>query len=118
ALEAVGTILDALQQLGVTPVIREQPLATFARERAALQRAVVTWNGAERHFRVALPPHEAGERVAARLRSLPQAEGEYWNGAAGRVGGVPTGPISLAERRVGSGRERAARRPGAAAPRR
>src|SRR5947199_3362144 len=58
ALEAVGTILDALQQLGVTPVIREQPLATFARERAALQRAVVTWKGAERHFRVSRTPAE------------------------------------------------------------
>src|SRR3989441_1147064 len=34
ALEAVGTILDALQQLGVTPVIREQPLATFEIGRA------------------------------------------------------------------------------------
>src|SRR5206468_9502956 len=40
ALEAVGTILDALTQLGVTPVIREEPLAAFARDRAALQRAV------------------------------------------------------------------------------
>src|SRR3989454_284900 len=86
ALEAGGAILDALQQLGVTPVIREQPLATFARERAALRRAVVTWKGAERHFRVALPRHEAGDRVAARLRWLPQAEGEYWNGVAQRTG--------------------------------
>src|SRR5213083_667795 len=33
ALEAVGTILDALTQLGVTPVIREEPLAAFARDR-------------------------------------------------------------------------------------
>src|SRR5205809_1280143 len=47
ALEAVGTILDALQQLGVTPVIREQPLAAFTRDRAALPRAVATWKGAE-----------------------------------------------------------------------
>src|SRR5207248_5621333 len=58
ALEAVGTILDALKQLGVTPVIREQPLAAFARDRAALQRAVTSWKGAERHFRVALTPDE------------------------------------------------------------
>src|SRR6266446_9712431 len=86
ALEAVGTILDALKQLGVTPVIREQPLATFARERAALQRAVTTWKGAERHFRVALPRKEVSERVAARLRWLPPAEGEYWNNVAQRTG--------------------------------
>src|SRR5437870_7296165 len=86
ALEAVGAILDALKQLGVTPVIREQPLATFARDRVALQRAVVTWKGAERHFRVALAPKDVSARVAARLRWLPQAEGEYWNGVAQRTG--------------------------------
>jgi len=85
ALEAVGTILDALKQLGVTPVIREQPLAAFARDRAALQRAVTTWKGAERHFRVALPRKEVSERVAARLRWLPPAEGEYWNNVAQRT---------------------------------
>ncbi len=86
ALEAVGTILDALKQLGVTPVIREQPLAAFARDRAALQRAVTTWKGAERHFRVALAPKDVSERVAARLRWLPPAEGEYWNNVAQRTG--------------------------------
>src|SRR5437764_12389870 len=75
ALEAVGTILDALKQLGVTPVIREQPLAAFARDRAALQRAVTSWKGAERHFRVALARKTVSDRVAARLASLPPAEG-------------------------------------------
>src|SRR6266853_912776 len=87
ALEAVGTILDALKQLGLTPVIREQPLATFARDRAALQRAVTTWKGAERHFRVALPRKAMTDRVAARLGWLPPAEGEYWNSVAQRTGG-------------------------------
>ena len=86
ALEAVGTILNALKQLGVTPVIREQPLVTFARDRAALQRAVATWKGAERHFRVALARKDATERVAARLGWLPFAEGEYWNSVAQRTG--------------------------------
>src|SRR5256886_6712142 len=85
ALEAVGTILDALTQLGVTPVIREKPLATFARDRAALQRAVATWKGAERHFRVALARRPAADRVAARLRWLPPTEGEYWNRVAQRT---------------------------------
>src|SRR2546426_6317388 len=82
ALEAVGTILDALKQLGVTPVIREQPLAAFARDRAALTRAVATWKGAEHHFRVALARKTVSDRVAARLRWLPPAEGEYWNNVA------------------------------------
>ena len=86
ALEGVGTILDALKQLDITPVIRQQPLATFARDRAALERAVATWKGAERHFRVALAPKDVSARVAARLRWLPQAEGEYWNGVAQRTG--------------------------------
>ena len=86
ALEAVGTILDALKQLGVTPVIREQPLATFARDRVALARAVATWKGAERHFRVALAPKDVTERVAARLRWLPPAEGEYWSNVVQRAG--------------------------------
>jgi hypothetical protein len=86
ALEAVSTILDALQQLGVTPAIGEQPLPTFARDRAILQRAVTTWKGAEQHFRVALAPREVSDRVAARLRWLPPREGEYWNSVAQRTG--------------------------------
>src|SRR3989454_9157981 len=86
ALEAVGTILDALQQLGITPVIREEPLATFAGDRAALQRAVATWKGAERHFRVALAPKVVSDRVAARLRWLPPVERAYWNAVAQRTG--------------------------------
>src|SRR5947199_2016796 len=76
AVGSVGTILDALQQLGVTPVIREQPLATFARDRAALERAVAAWKGAERHFRVSRTPAEVTKRVAARLVWLPAAERE------------------------------------------
>src|SRR6266699_1019851 len=85
ALEAVGTILDALKQLGLTPVIREQPFATFARDRAALQRAVTTWKGAERHFRVTLRRKDVTDRVTARLGWLPPAEGEYWNSVAQRT---------------------------------
>jgi len=86
ALDAVGTILDALKQLGVTPAIHEQPLATFARDRAVLARAVATWKGAERHFRVALAPRDVSDRVAARSRWLPPAEREYWNNVAQRAG--------------------------------
>src|SRR4029077_20776791 len=89
ALEAVGAILDALKQLGVTPVIREGPLATYARDRAALERAVATWKRAERHFRVALEPKAVSDRVAARVRWLPPAEREYWNNVAQRAGAAP-----------------------------
>ena len=86
ALEAVGTIFDALKQLGVMPVIHEGPLAAYARDRALLQQAVTTWRGAERYFRVALAPKDVSDRVAARLRWLPPAEREYWNTVAQRAG--------------------------------
>src|SRR5437660_5846538 len=104
ALEAVGTILDALQQLGVTPVIREQPLATFARDRAALERAVAAWKGAERHFRVSLTPDEVTKRVAARLAWLPAAEREYWEGVLRREGSARDTLRFLALSLDGSGR--------------
>ena len=104
ALEAVGTILDALKQLGVTPVTREQPLATFTRERAALQRAVAAWKGAERHFRVALAPNDVSERVAARVRWLPPAEGEFWHAVAQRTGAVADTLRFLALSLDGAGR--------------
>src|SRR5437762_9661499 len=84
ALEAIGTILDALQQLGMTPAIRDEPLARFVRDRAALRRAIAVWRGAERHFRVAIG--DVGRPVRDRLRWLPQAEGEYWSGAMQRTG--------------------------------
>src|SRR6266516_3636061 len=102
ALEAVGTILDALKQLGLMPVIREQPLATFARDRPALARAVAAWKGAERHFRVALGQKEVSDRVAARLRSLPPAEREYWNNVAQRAG-VPTDTLRFLALSLDSG---------------
>ncbi len=86
ALEAVGTIFDALKQLGVMPVIHEGPLAAYARDRALLQQAVTTWRDAERHFRVALAPKDVSDRVAARLRWLPPPEREYWNNVAQRAG--------------------------------
>jgi len=84
ALEAVGTILDALKQLGMTPASREQPLAGFVRDRATLERAIAVWRGAERHFRVAIG--DVGRPVLDRLRWLPQAEREYWEAVVQRTG--------------------------------
>src|SRR5256885_1960119 len=84
ALEAVGTILDVLKQLGMTPAIRDEPLAGFVRDRAALERAIAVWRGAERHFRVAVG--DVGRPVLDRLRWLPQAEREYWEAVVQRTG--------------------------------
>ncbi len=80
ALESVGTILDAFRRLEVAPAMREEPLAGYARDRHGLERAVAAWKGAGQHFRVALAPREAGERVEARLRWLPPSEADLWRG--------------------------------------
>src|SRR2546427_751048 len=84
ALEAVGTILDALQHLGMTPAIRDEPLAGFVRDRAALRRAIAVWRGAERHFRVVVG--DVGRPVADRLRWLPQPDRDYWEAVVQRTG--------------------------------
>src|SRR5216117_154578 len=103
-LEGVGTILDALEQAGFTaaaldslaPAIRRAPLATYARDRAALRQAVAVWKGAERHFQVALPPDVVTEAVAAKLRWLAPPEGDYWESVRRRAGPPPpTGADTL-----------------------
>ena len=86
ALTGVGTVLEALKGLGLAPVIPTGPLATFARDRATLERAVAAWKGAERHFRVSLAPDEVTKRVAARLAWLPGGEREFWEGVLHRAG--------------------------------
>jgi hypothetical protein len=78
ALQAIGAIIDALHQLGVTPVIRDRSLATLAHDRAALERAVAVWKGAERHFQIALAADEIARRIRARLQWLPGPERDYW----------------------------------------
>ena len=82
ALEAAGTILDALKGLGVTPTIRDAALARFARDRVALARAVAVWRDAERYFRVGLPGQDAAARIRARLEALPEVERAYWEGVS------------------------------------
>ncbi len=86
ALEAIGAILDALHRLGVTPAIRDRSLATFARDRAALERAVAVWKGAERHFQIALAPDEISRRIRARLQWLPGPERDYWASVSQQAG--------------------------------
>jgi hypothetical protein len=80
ALESIGTILDALRQLDLAPALRDEPLATYARDRRALERAVTTWRGAVRHFQVAVAPGDAAQRVNARVNWLPQEEADFWHG--------------------------------------
>ncbi|HEY6223485.1 MAG TPA: hypothetical protein VIW26_06860, partial [Gemmatimonadales bacterium] len=87
ALAGIGTILDAIRQLGITPrqldslapAIRDSALATFASDRGALEHAVITWNDAVRHFQVTLAPDEVNARVEAKLKSLPADEQGYWD---------------------------------------
>jgi hypothetical protein len=94
ALEGIGTILEALTRLGFTsraldslaPAIRDPALAAWAGDPRALERAVTTWRGAERHFQVALSPETAAERLAARLGWGSPEERGYWEGVARRTG--------------------------------
>src|SRR3989440_582045 len=100
ALEAVGAILGARKQLGVTPGIRGQPPGAFARDRAALQPAGTRWKGAER-VPLGAVRGRARPRGCERCLRHPRC-----------VGGVSPGSLSLSDRRVGPRCERAARRPG------
>src|SRR6184192_3335921 len=104
ALEAIATILDALNELGLKPAVPAGPLAALARDRPALERAVAAWKGAERHFRVSLTPDEVTKRVAARLAWLPAAEREYWEGVLRREGSARDTLRFLALSLDGSGR--------------
>ena len=88
ALAGIGTILDAIKQLGirqqtldsVAPAIRDSALAAFVADRGALEHAVITWNGAVRHFQVVLASEQVNARVEAKLKSLPADEQGYWDG--------------------------------------
>ena len=88
ALAGIGTILDAIHQLGITsqqlatlaPAITDSALAEFVADRGALEHAVITWNSAVRHFQVALAPDTVNARVEGKLKSLPADEQGYWDG--------------------------------------
>ena len=86
ALAAIGTILDALHRLAITPVLGDAELARYARDRGALEQALAVWQGAARHFRVALAPGDVSERVTAWLASLPAPEAAFWDGVWRRIG--------------------------------
>src|SRR5262249_14301306 len=76
ALESVGRIPDARRAIGIPtdslarsiPELGpDTPLGRYARDPAALRRAVDLWQGANRHFVVQLSPAEIRDRTTARL---------------------------------------------------
>lgn len=93
ALAGIGTILDAVRQLGITqqtldslaPAIHDSSLARYVTDRGALEHAVITWNGAVRHFQVVLAPADVNTRLEAKLKSLPADEQGYWDGVLAGV---------------------------------
>jgi hypothetical protein len=104
ALAATGTILDALHQLGLAAAIRQEPLATYTRDRAALGRAVTAWQGAARHFAVVLTRGDLMSRLAARQAGLPPLEREYWGNVLAQSGTPPDTLRFLALSLDGQGR--------------
>jgi len=89
ALDAIATIFGSLRSIGIAPdslarklpeLAAGTPLGGYARDDAALRRAVDTWWGARRHFVVRLAPAEVRSRVAGRLATLKPAERVYWDG--------------------------------------
>ncbi|MEO8090237.1 MAG: hypothetical protein ABI703_08070, partial [Gemmatimonadales bacterium] len=95
ALRSVDSILDLLPSLGITPSILDSliadpsgVLAGYVHDRSSLGRAIQTWDGARRHFRVRLAPAEIRRRIAAKLAWLPAPERRYWTAAMARHGPV------------------------------
>ncbi len=84
ALAAIGTIFDALHRLAITPPLHEAALAGYARDRRTLERAVAVWQGAERHFHVALAPDALSERVTAWLHSSCRCSSSSCRGSSPR----------------------------------
>jgi len=94
ALESLSEILSRLRSVGLTQdrinALTTGPsqsaLAAFARDSALLRMAVQSWNGAERHFVVVLPPDQVRAKVELKLQSLPNAERAYWTDVLSRTG--------------------------------
>ncbi len=95
ALRSIDTILGVLPSLGITPptldsLIAEPngALAGYVRDRSSLSRAIETWSGARRHFRVTLASAEIQRRIAAKLAWLPAPERRYWRDVMAEHGEV------------------------------
>jgi hypothetical protein len=88
ALESIAGILTIVRTLGlstdsiarVRPDLMSGQLGLYARDSAALRRAIDTWWDASRHFVVRLGADQVRSQIAARLAAMPAAEREYWTG--------------------------------------
>jgi hypothetical protein len=86
ALRSIAEIFTALRGLGFTQRelntlagTRATPaLSDLARDPSASERAIRNWDGAIRHFVVALSADEVRTRIQAKLASLPAEERSYW----------------------------------------
>jgi hypothetical protein len=54
------------------------PLARYARDSVALDSAIATWRGAERHFVMRLSAAEVSRDVGERLAAMPLVERTHW----------------------------------------
>jgi hypothetical protein len=86
ALESIAAMLATLPALGfpsstldtIAPEVRGTPLIEYARDSAALRRAIDIWRGARRHFLVTVSQQEIVQRTRAKLAWLPAPERSYW----------------------------------------
>jgi hypothetical protein len=87
ALDAADAILRTVRTLGLPvdslagampELAAGTPLGRYLRDPVALERAVDTWRGAERHFVVRLGPGEVRAQVARRLAAMPAVERAHW----------------------------------------
>jgi len=69
ALLAIGVIDSTLRKLGEPGIEQADDV----------RRAALAWNGAARHFTVAVAPAEVETRVRAKLASLPAEERAHWD---------------------------------------
>ncbi|MEP0823681.1 MAG: hypothetical protein HRF44_12615 [Ignavibacterium sp.] len=84
ALEAVRTILDSLESLGIRtdgssfPELSGSPLAEFMSHRENLLRAEEIWRDAAKHFEVVLDSADFLPHIARRLNGMGTKAREYW----------------------------------------
>lgn len=113
AIESVGRILDALTAIGIstdslargTPELAaDSPLGRYARDRAALRRAVDVWRGAGRHFVVRLAPAQVRQSIAARLAAMSDEQRRVWSGVLSRTRADADSLTFLALSLAGDGR--------------
>jgi hypothetical protein len=85
ALESIGQILNALTalEMPVVPASTDSSaLARYARDPAALQRAITAWRGAANHFIVRRTADEVRAATLARVADMPEAERAWWQSRA------------------------------------